>query len=361
MEKIIPPQTMRDVLDYVLISLLVTVVLLFFLLIFHKLSIEFTERRRRRIRARYSSYMRKFLLGRDGTVVRPRSKLGFEVLSALCIEKLQTSSDEDQEIIKHYIRASFIAEYYRKMTESSSMPKRFHAIKRLGYFSLDELRQFFKDSLLEEKSDEVKGAIVWAMSRIADANSLDWITLILSSQISLSSKYNEYVYTNLIRSFKRKGIIVGFLVFLERLIADKSFPLILKRDIIEACGSSHLNEASRLIVDFFFSAEKHPAIKIACMRALGKLDCPEYSGVVTSALFHRDWRVRSQAAQAASACDSSAVQQLRHLLYDDYYYVRINAARSLSKLGDEGLSMLKSEMNSDDHFVRDTARFMLRQ
>ena len=361
LEKIIPPQTMREVLDYVLISLLVTVVLLFFLLIFHKLSIEFTERRRRRIRARYSSYMRKFLLGRDGTVVRPRSKLGFEVLSALCIEKLQTSSDEDQEIIKHYIRASFIAEYYRKMTESSSMPKRFHAMKRLGYFSLEELRQFFKDSIIEEKSDEVKGAIVWAMSRIADENSLDWITSILSSQISLSSKYNEYVYTNLIRSFQRKGIILHFLTFLEKLIADRRFPAFLKRDIIEACGSARLNEASRLIVDFFFSADGHPALKIASMRALGKLECPQYEGVVTSALFHEDWRVRSQAAQAAAICSGSAIPQLRHLLYDDYYYVRINAARSLSKMGEEGLSLLKSEMNSDDHFVRDTARFMLRQ
>jgi len=361
LEKILPPQTIREVLDYVLISLLVTVLLLFFILIFHKLSIEFAERRRRRLRSRYSSYMRKFLLGRDGTVVRPRTKLGYEVLSALCIEKLQTSSEDDQEIIKHYIRGSFIAEYYRKMAESSSMPKRFHAVKRLGNFSLDELKQYFKDSLLDEKTDEVKGAIVWAMSRIANESTLDWITLILSTEISLSSKYNEYVYSNLIRSFQRKGIIVSFLAFLERLIVDQSFPLILKRDIIEACGSSHLNEASRLIVDFFFSADGHPAIKIACMRALGRLDCPEYGGVVTSALFHDDWRVRSQAAQAASACSDSAIPHLRNLLYDDYYYVRINAARSLSKLGDGGLSLLKSEMNSEDPFVRDTVRFMLRK
>ena len=135
LEKILPPKTITEVLNYVLISLLLTVLVLFFVLIYHKLSIEFTERRRRRLRSRYSSYLRKFLLGRDGTVIRPRSKLGYEVLSALCIEKLQTSPEDDQEIIKHYIRGSFIAEYYRKMAESSAMPKRFHAIKRLGYFS----------------------------------------------------------------------------------------------------------------------------------------------------------------------------------------------------------------------------------
>jgi len=294
-------------------------------------------------------------------IVSPRSKLGHEVLSALCIEKLQTAPEEDQEIIKQYIRDSSLVDHYRKMAESSAMPKRFHAIKRLGNFSLDELKSYFKDLILEEKSDEIKGAIVWAMSRIADDNTLDWITRILSKDISLSSKYNEYVYSNLIRSFKRKGIIVNFLAFLERLIADQSFPRILKRDIIEACGSCRLHEASRHIVDFFFSSDGHPAIKIACMRALGRLECSEYDGVVTAALFHDDWRVRSQAAQAASACSESAIPHLRNLLYDDFYYVRINAARSLSQLGDEGLSLLTREMKSDDPFVRDTARFMLRK
>lgn len=349
------------ILNYVLISLFVTVLLLFFILIFHKLVIEFTERRKKHLHTRYSSFMRKYLLGRDGMIVSPRSKLGHEVLSALCIDKLQTAPEEDQEIIKQYIRDSSLVNYYRKMAESSAMPKRFHAIKRLGYFSLEELRQFYKDSLVEEKSDEVKGAIVWAMSRIADENTLDWITGILSKDVSLSSKYNEYVYSNLIRSFKRKGIIDRFLAYAEKLKTDRSIPRILKRDVIEACGSCSLHEASRLIVDFFFSSDGHPAIKIACMRALGRLECSEYDGVVTSALFHDDWRVRSQAAQAASACSESAIPHLRNLLYDDFYYVRINAARSLSQLGDKGLSLLRSEMKSDDPFVRDTARFMLRK
>ena len=331
------------VLNYVLISLFVTVLLLFFILIFHKLVIEFTERRKKRLHSRYTTSMRKYLLGRDGMIVSPRSKLGHEVLSALCIDKLQTAPEEDQEIVKQYIQDSTLVSYYRKMAESSAMPKRFHAIKRLGYFSLEELRQFYKNSLLEEKSVEVKGAIVWAMSRVADENTLDWITGILSKDISLSSKYNEYVYSNLIRSFRRKGIIDRFLAYAERVKTDVSIPRILKRDIIEACGSSGLNEACPIIVDFYFNSDDHSAIKIACMRALGKLDCPEYGGVVTSALFHEDWRIRSQAAQAVSACSESAIQHLRNLLYDEYYYVRINAAKSLSKLGE------------------DTVRFMLRK
>lgn len=349
------------VLNYVLISLFVTVLLLFLILVFHKLFIEFTERRKKRLHSRYSTCLRKYLLGRDGMVVSPRSQLGCEVLSALCIEKLQAAPEEDQDVIKQYIRSATLVNHYRKMAESPAMPKRFHAVKRLGHFSLDELKPYFKDLILEEPSDEVKGAVIWAMSRIADEDTLDWITRILSKGISLSSKYNEFVYSNIIRSFQKKGIIISFLVFLEKLIDGRGFPLVLKRDIIEACGSSRLNEASRLIVDFFFSSDGHPAVKIACMRALGKLDCPQYGGVITSALFHDDWRVRSQAARAASACSESAIPHLRNLLYDEYYYVRINAARSLTKLGNGGLSLLKSEMNSEDPFVRDTARFMLRK
>jgi hypothetical protein len=361
LNKILPPQMMKDVLYITLIVLLVTVVVLFFFLVFHKLAIELNERRKRRYRARYSAYMRKFLLGRDGTVIRPRTKLGCETLASLCIDKLETSSQEDQGIIRHYIRGSFIVDYFRKMAESSAMPKRFHAIKTLGYFSLDELRQYFKDALMEEKSEEVKGAIVWGMSRIADRSSLDLITMTLASDISLSSKYNEYVYSNLIRSFLRKGIIDQFLAFLEKLKDGRNVPYLLKRDIIEACGSAGLHLASRTIVDFFFSSERLPAIKIACMRALGRLRCPEFSGVVAAALFHEDWRVRSQAALAAARCSESSIPHLRNLLYDDFYHVRINAARSLSRLGDKGLALLRSEMSSKDPFVRDTVHFMLRK
>jgi hypothetical protein len=361
LNKILPPQMMKDVLYIVLIALLVTVVILFFFLVFHKLAIELNERRKRRYRAKYSAYIRKFFLGRDGTIVRPKTKLGCETLASLCIDKLESASQEDQSIFRHYIRGSFIVDYFRKMAESPSMPKRFHAIKTLGYFSLDELRQYFKDALLDEKSEEVKGAIVWSMSRIAERGTLDWITTTLASDISLSSKYNEYVYSNIIKSFLKKGIVDQFLVFLDKMKDNRKIPYLLKRDIIEACGSSGLHLASRTIVEFFFSSERLPAIKIACMRALGRLRCPEFSGVVAAALFHEDWRIRSQAALAASRCSESSIPHLRNLLYDDFYHVRINAARSLSQLGDKGLALLRSEMNSKDPFVRDTVRFMLKK
>ena len=114
-------------------------------------------------------------------------------------------------------------------------------------------------------------------------------------------------------------------------------------------------------MDYFFGFDGHPAIKIACMRALGRLRCPEFCGVVSSALFHEDWRVRAQAAHASVRCSDRAVPHLRNLLYDDFYYVRINAAKSLSQLGEKGLALLKNEMNSEDPFVRDTVRFMLRK
>ena len=191
LEKILPPQTVQGVLNYVLISLFVTVMLLFFILIFHKLFIELTERRKKHLHSKYSSCLRKFLLGRDGMIVSPRSKLGYEVLSALCIEKMQSAPEEDQEIIKQYIRGSSLMEYYRKMADSSAMPKRFHAIKRLGNFSLDELKSYFEDSIREEKNDEVKGAIVWAMSRIADESTLAWITRILSRSHQTSQKTSD--------------------------------------------------------------------------------------------------------------------------------------------------------------------------
>jgi len=352
---------MRSVLEIVLILLLASVVLLFFLLITHKLGTDFRDWKRRRLKTRYAAYLRKFLLGRDGTILYPRGKLAYATLSSLCIERLESSSREDRALVQHYIRGARLVEYYRKRAGSSSLPKRFHAIKTLGYFALDELKPEFTGILEGDEPDEIKGAAVWALSRIADEEVLARITQTLSADISLSSKFNEYVFSNVIRSFKDKDITGAFIAFLKKLKGDRRVSPVLKRDVIEACGACGLVEASRPIVDLFFAADDQPAIKIACMRALGRLECEEYAGVVTSALFHNDWRVRSQAAQAASGCRDSAVPQLRLLLYDDYYYVRINAARSLLMLGQEGLSMLRSERDSDDPFVRDTVRFMLRE
>jgi hypothetical protein len=53
---------------------------------------------------------------------------------------------------------------------------------------------------------EVQAKALWGLSMIADEDILWIITRCLSTnEVSLSSKFNEYIYTNVIRSLKDKG------------------------------------------------------------------------------------------------------------------------------------------------------------
>lgn len=357
--QIFPPELMEQALLYVLVFFAATVGLLLFVLVVHKVAVEFRRRRKRRLRSRYRAYLRKYMLGRDGTVVRPRTKWAYEALASLCIDRLRHASEDDRLLIEDYIRGSSLLEFYQKMASSSSVAKRFHAVRRLGFFKIEDLKPYFIQVLMEEETVEVKGAAVWALSLVADREALRWITTALSSDVSLSSKFNEMVYANVIRCFREKGMASEFLAFLMKVKADPSVPVLLKRDMVEACGSARLREASRLLVDFFYDFDDHPAVRIAAVRALGRLESPELGGVITAALFHKDWRIRAQAAKAAFSWGEKAVSHLWNLLYDDVFFVRINAAQSLSRIGEKGVALLEKELTSDDPFVRDTVCFML--
>ncbi len=360
-ESFIPPYIVGGAVFYVLILLFLTVILTLFILIFHKARIEYRERKKNRLMSKYNHHLKKYMFRITKDIKKPKTKLGAEALSLMCIDLLESVDEFDETRLKDFIKDSSLVSYYKKMAKSSLLSKRFHAIKKLGFFRLDELKDYFVEFLLDENTIEGKGSAVWALSMIADQDALDLITRTLSSEITLSSKFNEYVYSNVIQSFKRNSKSAEFLAFLENLKTNEEVPLLLKRDIIQACGSSHFHEASRVILDLSFLYDENPVIKIASMRALGRLKCPEFCGVVTTAFFHEDWRVRVAASQAATMCETGAISHLRNLLYDDFYYVRINAAKALSELGEQGIALLRREINSEDPFVRDTVQFMLKE
>ena len=320
----------------IMILLLLTVAITLFILIFHKIHIERKAGKKNRLKSKYEHHLKKYLQRIKQDIKKPKTKLGTEALSLACIDLLDSVDEFDESRLKDFIKDSSLVPYYKKMAKSSSLSKRFHAIRKLGFFRLEDLRDYFGEFLVDEDTVEGKGSAVWALSLIADNVALYRITGALSSEINLSSKFNEYVYSNIIQSFKKDSKSADFLEFLEDLKQDEEVPVLLKRDIIQACGSSFFQEASRVILDLSFLYDDTPEIKIATMRALGRLDCPEFCGVVTTAFFHQDWRVRVAASQAATMCEPPAISDLQHLLYDDYYYVRINAAKSLSDLGDEG-------------------------
>lgn len=361
LSSIMPSHVLKEILLYAILFLLATVLILFTTLIFHKIYTERKEKKKKYLKNEYNLEINQYLARGKSNLKWPRTKLEHESLGETCIDLLLSVSPESEKKMKELIKALPLIEYYQRLAESSSWIKRFYAIEKLGFLMQDELKDYFLGIINKEKSPYVKAKAVWSLSLIADEDALSKITHILPSEIPLSSKFNEYIYTNIIRSFQKKALIDRFLFYLEALINDDKTPLILKRDIIEACGSSGLKEAEKTITHYFHHLRSHPQIRITSIRALGKLKSPEAHKAVLAGFADEDWRVRAVSAEAASSCNKGVIPHLQTLLYDKFYYVRINATKTLVQFGQQGQLALQSEMNSKDKFVRETVRFYLKK
>ncbi len=352
-----------DFLFYVIYFLSATVFILFAILIVHKLSTEKKAERKKEHIDKYNTLLNKYLGSKDIRIKQPENNLEYDALSDVCIDSLSKNSEEIGKRVRRFIKEeTFLIEHYKKMASSSSWLKRFIAVEKLGFFMIDDLKEFFIKMINEDPSPEVKAKAVWGLSLIADEKGLKMITDKLSAGISQSSKFNEYIFTNVIHSFRKKGKVHVLITFLNDIRQDKTIPYLVKRDMIEACGSAGLHEAERTINDYFSDYRNDVLMKVACIRALGRIADSGLCDAILTGLGDTDWRVRAVSARAASICPAYALEpQLFKLLYDSIYFVRINAAKTLARLGNNGLSALKIELNSQDRFVRDTVRYILEE
>ncbi len=363
LEDIIPVYILTDVILYIIYFLAFTVFVLFVTLIIHKLRTERREEEKEKNIARYGGLLGKYLVNKDIRIKQPDSDLKYEALAVVCIENLLKNAGVMENRIKKFIKEeTFLIEHYKKIASSPSWLKRFAAVEKLGFFMMDDLREFFTEILNTDQSPEVRAKAVWALSLIADEKALGIIIEKLSSGISKSSKFNEYVFTNVIRSFRKRVKAHILITLINDIRRDQTILSLIKRDLIDACGSSGFYEAEKTINDYFTDYSSEALMKIACIRALGRIADSGVCETILTGLGDKDWRVRAVSARAASICpDYASRPQLLRLLYDSVFFVRINTAKTLGQLGDNGLSALKKEINSQDRFVRDTVRYILEE
>ena len=354
--------SLRRLLLIIIAVLLVIVVLLFVVLISHKVLIEYRERRLRRQKELYIDTLSKRLFDPLQEIRRPKTFIEFCAIADVIIDMLLSVSGSMESQIQGFVRDLGVAQFYKNMVMSRSWLKRLTATERLGYFRLPEMKDFFHYLLEVEKDNEVIVRTIFALSMIAkDEADFKIINRFLKNPYFMSSKFNEYIYTHIIRSILRNGQSDLFLEFLKSLRDDASIPVFLKRDIIEACGSEKFHPAKDIIIDYFRHFSDTPEMKITCIRALGKMGGEDVCRIILSCLDDQDWRVRAVAAKHAYLCSLDIIGTLRRCLQDESYYVRINAATSLSRFGEQGISALREEMQSPDRFTRDVSRYIVNE
>lgn len=355
---IIPSSVIREILIYAIWALSISLSILFLILVFDKLNVEKREAKRRQLREKYMNFISNSLAGLKVEPEIPGKKLERDVMTDVCIDTLLSISGFIAERVKSLLKDMKLIDYYKEMGRSRLWARRFYAVEKLGFLIVDDLKDYYLDLFDEEVKDVVKEKIIWALSLIADREVLSRLTENLLADASKSAKFNEYIYTNMILSFRRKDDMAAFLSYLEEIKEQDHVPVLLKRDIIEACGSAFLHEAADTIASYF-SAHDNPEMRISCIRALGKMGGGQACDLISKGFSSEDWRVRAVAASAAHLCGEDVIPYLRKLLYDQIYFVRINASKALARLGNNGLEALRMEVISQDRFVRDTAQFVL--
>jgi HEAT repeat protein len=98
-------------------------------------------------------------------------------------------------------------------------------------------------------------------------------------------------------------------------------------------------------------------LRVAAVRALGRIQAIESGMSLLAALEDETWQVRAQAAKALGAVRATvAIPALSNHLCDSSWWVRHHAAYGLRELGHEGQAALRHiAASSDDPYARDMA------
>jgi len=237
----------REILLAVISSMMFIIVFLFALLICHKFYVEYRTIRYKRLKERYLEVMGRRMAGNDTRVARPLKHQEYEVWGDVIAEMMASCPKETRERLQDEARNLGLDRYFQELTRSQSWTRRFMAVEKLGLMKLPEMKELYRSILQHEKDPHIINKTVWSLSMIADEEVPDIINGILKKPSFLSSKYAEFIYTNVIASFRDRGAEESLLGILARIRSDEEIPLILKRDIIAACGVSQFYPSTETV------------------------------------------------------------------------------------------------------------------
>jgi HEAT repeat protein len=356
------PFALRGMLLVAIQAFLVLTLLSFCILILHKIHVERRERFLNAKKNRYLSSWYRTFSDPSFLLDRPKRDIDFEALADTAIFLLSEEGSSDRgDRIREVVRELGVPAYFEERIGSDHRwTDRYLALEKLGFLALPEEARLYREILEKEEEELLHAKAAWGLSRIANREDLPAIDTVLSRPAFMSAKFSEYVYTNVIEAFRNRGESDLLLLHFEEMRGDTCLPSLLLRDVVEACGFCRFTEGRPYILGVLADHGEIPQIRMACLRALGQIGGEGAEERILSCLSDADTGVRAVAARSAEGCTTEAtVPLLTHLLGDSSYHVRINAAASLSRLGDAGSAVLRTGIGNPDPFVRDVCRYML--
>ncbi|MHB0996020.1 MAG: HEAT repeat domain-containing protein [Elusimicrobiales bacterium] len=249
--------------------------------------------------------------------------------------------------------------HYRRLARDRAWYKRGNAIDILSSFRLKSNREFFLAVFRSETSNDVKYRIIYGLSRLSREHAdIEALAHMLSTLPYLTAKYTEDIFYNIISALKAEGKEAEFGLFLKDILHDGTVLNLVKRDCLTACFAASCERGRSLLKEYYAAYPQEPEILIAAVKSLARQG--DFS-LMPDAMRNPDWRVRLAAIKYAHLCCLHMLPELKEMLKDPGYHVRLNAALALAKGGEKGRAVLKEAAAGEDKYAAAAAAFALTQ
>jgi len=289
----------------------------------------------------------------------PAAEYEFAAYSEAIASVLDSFEGEIADRARALIGQLGIDDHYRRLARHRTWYKRGNAIDIMASFRLKASREFFLAVYRSEPVHDVKYRIIYGLSRLTREHAdIRALAQMLSALPYLTPKYTEDIFYNIISALKAEGKEGEFGLFMKETLNDQSVQNLVKRDCINACFAATCEKGRGLLKEYYAAYPHEPEILIASIKALARIG--DFSKM-PEAMKNPDWRVRLAALKYAHLCCADLLPEIRAMLRDNSYHVRINAALALAKAGGAGRAALQAEAASEDKFASAAAAYALTQ
>ncbi len=358
--KLIEGITLKNLLLWSILTLLFADILLFVFTVLHR---TMADRRAKLYRRYYDMFTDQVVGAIYGSkeVSEPRTRIQKEALGDVCIEIARKFTGMERDMALKIAVEKGVVAYYIRKTRSFFLPAKVVYYEKLGFLKRYEIKKQLKNDIVKTGREWAVGRMCFAYSLIVEnVDDVKFLVERLSYLRSISFKFLEFMWVNIIDNLR--GQLEDLLSFAETYLVSEPAREEILRAFVESCGNLRLTQAVSFILKVYRTYRENNIMRLSCIRALGNLNFVDFLTIFEENVNHPDWRIRAVLCRFAHLCPyEEIVDDLKRLLGDESYYVRINAGRSLLFFKDKVREVLEELLVSEDPFVRDTARYLLEE
>lgn len=327
-------------------------------LLYNKARVERSERRRAELKRLASTALITSTSPAE-VLPPPVTEDDFSAYSEAVASVLDSFEGEIAERATMLIARLGIDAHYKRLARHPTWYKRGNAIDILSSFHQKSNREFFLAVFRSEPSLDVKYRLLYGLSRLVrEHGDIKTLAHLLSTLPYLTAKYTEDIFYNIITNLKAEHKEDEFGLFMKEMLHDKEVLTLVKRDCLSACYAASCGKGRDLLRQYYEAFSGEPEILIAALKALARIGD---LSLLPGALAHGDWRVRLTALKYAHLSGAYLLPELRAMLRDPNYHVRIASALALARSGPKGLMALRTAERSTDKYAAEAAAYALAQ